>query len=228
MISTYTFYRKKNTQYCFLNDAISQIENDDPETADIVMIGPPTGDADSDMESENEKILETTGLPNEIAGEVEVFQITSNEVMSDSDSEEQGSNEPTAKRTKKLAKRNDNVKWEKKHIQPKPISSLDQDKIAQAQLINKHPDLVQATIWNTFESTFSDMAEFLVNETNRYATENKNKPEFSVSTEEMMQFIGLIFLSGYNIRFSERDYWSADPDLRCDAFSTAMSRNRFF
>ena len=80
----------------------------------------------------------------------------------------------------------DNVKWEKKHIQPKPTSSLDQDKTAQAQLINKHPDLVQATIWNIFKSVFSDMAEFLVKETNRYATCNTNKPEFGASTEEMM------------------------------------------
>ena len=72
--------------------------------------------------------------------------------MSDSDSEEQGSSEPTAKGAKNLGKRNDNVKWDKKHIQSKPTSSLDQDEIAQAQLINKHPDLVQATIWNTFES----------------------------------------------------------------------------
>ena len=39
------------------------------------------------------------------------------------------------------------------------------------------------------------MEEFLVNETNRYAKENKNKPDFSISMEEMMQFIGLIFLS---------------------------------
>ena len=35
-------------------------------------------------------------------------------------------------------------------------------------------------------------------------------------------------MSGYNIRLSERDYWSIDPDLRCDAFCTAISRNRFF
>ena len=223
MISTKTFYRKKNTQHCLLNDAISQIENDDPETADIVMIGPHTGGEDSDMECENEEILDATGLPNEVAGEVEVFQITSNEVMSDSDSEEQGSCEPTSKKAKKSAKKNDNVKWEKKHIQPKPTSSLDQDKMAQAQLINKHPELVQATIWNTFESVFSEMAEFLVNETNRYATCNKNKPKFSVSMEEMMQFIGLIFLSAYNIRLSERDYWSTDPDLQCDAFCTTMN-----
>ena len=37
------------------------------------MIGPSTGGEDSDMESENEKILGATGLPNVVAGEVEVF-----------------------------------------------------------------------------------------------------------------------------------------------------------
>ena len=83
IIGIKTFYCKKNTQRCFLNDAISQIENDDPEMADIVMIGPPTGSEDSDMKSENKKIMDATGLPNNVAGEVEVFQITSNEVISD-------------------------------------------------------------------------------------------------------------------------------------------------
>ena len=179
------------------------------------------------MESENEEILDATGLPNEISGEVEVLQIASNEVMFYSDSEEQGSCKPTAKRAKKLAKRSDNVKWEKKHIQPNPTSSLDQDKIAQAQLINKHPDLVQATIWNTFEGVISVMAEFLVRETNRYATCNKNKPEFSVSMEKMMQFIGLIFLLFYSILLYERYYWSTDPDLRCNAFCTTLSTIAF-
>ena len=37
------------------------------------MIGPPTGGKDSDLESENGEILEATGLPNEVAEEVEVF-----------------------------------------------------------------------------------------------------------------------------------------------------------
>ena len=73
------------------------------------------------MENENEEILNATGLQNEVAGEVEVFEITNNEVISDSELEKQGSNEPTAKRAKKLTRRNDNVKWEKKHIQPKPL-----------------------------------------------------------------------------------------------------------
>ena len=73
MIGTKTFYRKKNTQHCFLNDAISQIKNDDHETADIVMIGPPTRGEDSDMESKNKEIMDATSLPGDVAGEVEMF-----------------------------------------------------------------------------------------------------------------------------------------------------------
>ena len=49
------------------------------------MIGPPTGGEGSDMENENEEILDATGLPDEFAGEVEMFQITINEVISDSE-----------------------------------------------------------------------------------------------------------------------------------------------
>ena len=39
------------------------------------MIGPPTGGENSDMESENEEIRNALGLPNEVAGEVEVFKL---------------------------------------------------------------------------------------------------------------------------------------------------------
>ena len=57
---------------------------------------------------------------------------------------------------------------------------------------------------------------------------DKTKPQFKVTLEELKNFKGLIFLSGYNIRLAERDSWSVDPNLRCDAFCGAMSRNRFF
>ena len=42
-----------------------------------------------------------------------------------------------------------------------------------------------------------------------------------------MNFVGLLSLSGYNIRKSQRDYWSIDPDLVCNSFQETMSRNRF-
>ena len=47
-----------------------------------------------------------------------------------------------------------------------------------------------------------------MDETNQYAHSEKNNPEFSVAMEKMMNFIGLVFMSGYNIHLSERDYWS--------------------
>ena len=52
------------------------------------------------MESESEEILYATGMPNEIAGEIDVFQGNSKEVMSDFNSKVQGSSESTAKKVK--------------------------------------------------------------------------------------------------------------------------------
>ena len=57
IMSIETFYRKKSAQHCFLNGAISQIENNNPKTIDIVIIGPPIGGENSDVESESEGIL---------------------------------------------------------------------------------------------------------------------------------------------------------------------------
>ena len=44
----------------------------------------------------------------------------------------------------------------------------------------------------------------------------------------MLKFSGLIFLSDYNIRKSERDCWNTGLNLRCDLFPETMTRNRFF
>ena len=73
----------------------------------------------------------------------------------------------------------------------------------------------------------SPLTELLFHENNQYVNRDKNKPQFKVTLEEKKDFIGLTFLSGY-IRVAERDYWSVDPDLRCNTFCETMSRNRFF
>ena len=79
MVSVRRFYGKQ-TQHRFLPDTVNQIQDDDPESADVVIIGPPTGGQDSDLENEDDEILNTTGLPEEIAGEVEVFNIRNDEI----------------------------------------------------------------------------------------------------------------------------------------------------
>ena len=59
---------------------MNQSQDDDPESTDVVITGPPIGGQDSDLENEDDKILNTTGLPEEITGEIEVFNIRNDEI----------------------------------------------------------------------------------------------------------------------------------------------------
>ena len=115
------------------------------------------------------------------------------------------------------------MKWQKQHIQTQRFTSFDQDKNAQAVIL-ENPELVELTMWTLFEKAVSPLIELLLHETNQYANRDMNKPQFKVTLEELKNFIGLIFLSSYNIRLAEQDYWSVDLDLRCDTFCETMSR----
>ena len=55
--------------------------------------------------------------------------------------------------------------------------------------------------------------EYLKNETDRYAKEWKNKPEFSVTIDALKSFIGFLIFSGYHTLTSKCDYWSEDEHL---------------
>ena len=105
MASAKSFYVKR-THHHFLPDAINQIQDDDPESADVVMIGPRTGGLDSDLENEGDKILNTTGLPKKIAGEVEVFNIMNDEIeRMTSDGEDGNVEPPPTKKEKQNSKK---------------------------------------------------------------------------------------------------------------------------
>ena len=178
----------------------------------------------TDMENEDEDVLKTTGLPDEVAGEIEVFNIRNDDIEGISDD---GHNivAPQPKKAKQTTKKAKvNVKWKKSHINSQTFSQYDQDKKAQAVLLQ----LAALTMWTSFEKIFAPLIELILHETNQYVIRDKNKLQFKLTSEELADFIGLIFLSGYSIRLSERDYWSIDPDLRCDPFCETMSRNRFF
>ena len=68
----------KQTQHRFLSDDVNQIQEDDPVST-IVIIGPPTSGQDRSMENKDSEIWKA-GLPEEITGEVEVFNICNNEI----------------------------------------------------------------------------------------------------------------------------------------------------
>ena len=61
---------------------------------------------ESDLENEDDKILNTTGLPEEIAGDVEVFNIRNDEIQRiTSDDEDSDLEPPLAKKQKQNAKK---------------------------------------------------------------------------------------------------------------------------
>ena len=174
-------------------------------------------------------ILNTTGLPEEIGGEVAVFNIRNNEIERVTSEDEDIDVEPplTKKQRQNTKKSKINMKWQKQQIQTQTFSSFDQDKNAQAVFL-ENVELVKMTMWTSFEKIVSPLIELLLHETKEYANMDKNKPQFKVTLEELKNFRRHIFLSGNNIRLAERDYWKVDPDLRCDIFCETVSRKRFF
>ena len=80
----------------------------------------------------------------------------------------------------------------------------------------------------TFSLFFSDSIIFLlVEETNLYATRDKNMQTFKTNDAEMRKFLGLLLISGYHNLPSEADYWSTAEDLEAPIFSNIMARDRF-
>ena len=104
--------------------------------------------------------------------------------------------------------------------------SFDQDKNVQAVFL-ENPELLELTMWTSFEKVISCLIELLLHETNQYTNRDKDKSQFKVTLEELKNVTGIIFLSGYNIRLAEQDCWSVYPHLRCDTFCETMNRSRF-
>ena len=131
-------------------DAINQVDEDNPETADIIMIGPPTGGQDSDIEEENDDALKETDIPAEITGEHEVFQFAKEDEEAPENSDNQALVEaPEVKKKKTAKKTTEKVRWKKEHIVSKPPSADFQDKRAQARFL-EDPNLSQITMWSIF------------------------------------------------------------------------------
>ncbi len=68
--------------------------------------------------------------------------------------------------------------------------------------------------------------EQLTIETVNYAYQKGNH-SFSLSTDEMKVFIGILLLSGYTTVSRRRLYWSSDPDVHIEMVSSSMRQNRF-
>jgi len=71
-----------------------------------------------------------------------------------------------------------------------------------------------------FETFFSE-------EIKKYIIHCTKLNEYNLTMSELNTFIGIIIMSGYNSRKSQRRYWSTDPHLGCEVIKSAMSRDKF-
>ena len=70
-----------------------------------------------------------------------------------------------------------------------------------------------------------ELIHIVVEESRRYAQQNNNK--FSATSDEILTFLGILLLSGYNQRKQQRHYWTQQPDVHCDFVASAMQRDQF-
>lgn len=71
-----------------------------------------------------------------------------------------------------------------------------------------------------FETFFStEMKQYIIN-----ACKENN---FDLNLKDLNTFVGIVILTSFNKRKSQRDYWSTDPFLSCDVVASAMTRDKF-
>lgn len=68
---------------------------------------------------------------------------------------------------------------------------------------------------------------FFSNEMKQYIIDACKENKYDLELLDLNTFIGIIILTSFNKRKSQRDYWSSDPFLSCEMISSAMSRDKF-
>ena len=69
-----SIYKKSTPKHTLFKDAVDFVASEIEGPADVVIVGPPNGGDDSDVELiDDEDLTENNILPTEVAGEIEVF-----------------------------------------------------------------------------------------------------------------------------------------------------------
>ena len=64
-------------------------------------------------------------------------------------------------------------------------------------------------------------------EINQYIIDACKENDFDLQLQDLNTFLGIIIVTSFNKRKSQRDYWSTDTFISCDVISSAMSRKTF-
>ena len=192
---------KPNLRY--LQSAKDVVEASSSRELEIVLLPPDCGDQPIESDEEgDDNVLDEEYVPQETAGEVEIHGGEFDEDEIDENISKSG-------------------KWKK----TENLSLRDVDPLTKSDEI---VHAAESSMFEIFLLFFSDdMIDLIVEQTNLYATRDKNIHNFKTDRDELKKFLGLILMSGYHSLPSENDYWSTAEDLIAPIFSSTMSRDRF-
>lgn len=99
MANVRTIYSRKQTKHWILGYATNQtVEEDQSESAHVVIIWPPTGNRDNDIENEDNNSQQENDLPKEDAGEEEDAAFTHGDEDDDGNEADTSGDESARKR----------------------------------------------------------------------------------------------------------------------------------
>ncbi|KRY07581.1 PiggyBac transposable element-derived protein 3 [Trichinella patagoniensis] len=118
-----------------------------------------------------------------------------------------------------------------KRALPRWKKTEDLDMIFPFEQLQRNENLQQLASLTPLEVWFKvftdEMIDHITFQSNLYAHRECNNRAFTVSPQEIRQFIGVILLSGYNCQPEAKYYWSTQPDMGAQGAISCMSRNRF-
>lgn len=197
-----------------LEEMVEYVLSEDLEDVDVVII-PPDPDVLTDNEDIDDDNIFGDLLPNDIPGSIEIFL---------EDTRKNKENLPH-KRAKKIESISQGPIWVKQPPKYTSFESFGNGSQIRSEAVKK--ELKDLNPKNLFEKFFDDKTvSYIVEQTELYANQN-NAHNFKTSIDEIRNFFGILFFSGYHKLPRERLYWSNDDDLGIDIVTSCMSRNRF-
>jgi hypothetical protein len=153
---------------------------------DIVILPPESGDreAERDEEFASGENLDQQGIPREVSGELEVH-------CSSSDDDADDAEECAATSRTHKKRRMEIPRWKKTEHVALPLEAIPPPKVGEEHIVKNEFDV--------FRLFFTDdLIVEIVKQAMLYAHRDQNNPTFSVSVDEMRQFLGLLLVSGYH------------------------------
>ena len=222
-----SFYSKRRVvrdRVTTLREALETVETSSHPTSIVVL---PPAAADSAVDSDLEEVSENlrNDEPFETAGELEVeVDVSDDDAIESSESDVES---PPMKKVKtmrgKTRGKSVTMHWDKKAQFSKTISPGNPPTLADqfTMLMSLSPHSIWSIIFD------NNMVDEIVKQSMLYASRDKNDQQFTVTAEEICQFIGILILSGYHSLPRESDYWSSQQDLGVPVVSQAMSSKRY-